>query len=132
MDRQTSRPQAAFVLLLMQGTFWAIAGISALPFSLAGQPFLIGLGLASILLAAATIFLAVRLLKRRTRARRWVMGLEITCLAGSLFLLVLPIGANHGPVSLVTNVGLPLAVIVLLRGKTMRSAFAAAAPLSGL
>ena len=132
MDRRTSRPEAAFVLLLMQGTFWAIAGISALPFSLAGQPFLIGLGLASILLAAAAIFLAVGLLKRVTRARRWVMRLEITCLVGSLLLLVLPIGANHGPVSLMTSVGVPLAVIVLLRGKTMRSAFAAGAPLPGL
>ena len=132
MDKPTSRPEAAFVLLLMQATFWAIAGISALPFSLAGQPFLIGLGLASILLAAATIWLAVGLLKRRTRARRWVMRLEIICLVGSLLLLVLPIGANHGPVSLMTNVGLPLAVIVLLRGKTMRSAFAAPALLPGL
>jgi apolipoprotein N-acyltransferase len=132
MDRQTSRPEAAFVLLLMQGTFWAIAGISALPFSLAGQPFLIGLGLASILLAAAAISLAVGLLKRRPRSRRWAMRLEITCLLGSLLLLALPIGANHGPVSLLTNVALPLAAILLLRGKMMRSAFAAPAALPGL
>jgi hypothetical protein len=132
MDKQTSRPEAAFVLLLMQATFWAIAGISAFPFVLAGQPFLIGLGLASILLAAVAAFLAVGLLKRRRRSRRWAMRLEITCLAGSLLLLAVPIGANHGPVSLMTNVGLPLAVIVLLRGKMMRSAFASPAPLPGL
>jgi hypothetical protein len=41
--------------------------------------------------------------------------LEITCLAGSLLLLVLPIGANHGPVAWMTNVALPIALIVLLR-----------------
>jgi hypothetical protein len=116
----------------MQATFWVIAGITAFPFALAGQPFLIGLGLASILLAAAVIFLAVGLLKRRPRSRRWAMRLEITCLLGSLLLLALPIGANHGPVSLLTNVGLPLAVVLLLRGKVMRSAFATPAALPGL
>jgi hypothetical protein len=132
MDKQTSRPEAAFVLLLMQATFWAIAGLSAFPFVLAGQPFLIGLGLASLVLAAVAAFLAVGLLKRRTRSRRWAIRLEIASLVGSLLLLALPIGANHGPVSLMTNVGMPLAVIVLLRGKMMRSAFAAPAALPGL
>ena len=62
MDKQTSRPESAFILLLMQATFWAIAGISAFPFVLAGQPFLIGLGLASILLAGVAAFLAIGLL----------------------------------------------------------------------
>jgi hypothetical protein len=37
------------------------------------------------------------------------------CIAGSLLLLLLPIGANHGPVSLMVNVALPVAVIALLR-----------------
>jgi hypothetical protein len=30
-------------------------------------------------------------------------------------LLVVPIGANHGPVSLMTNIALPIALIALLR-----------------
>jgi hypothetical protein len=54
--------------------------------------------------------------------RRWVIGLEITCLVGSLLLLVLPIGANHGPVALMTNVALPIALVLLLRKP--REAFA--------
>jgi len=132
MEKQTSRPEAAFVLLLMQATFWAIAGLSAFPFVLGGELFMAALGLVSLGLAAFAALLAVGLLKRRTRSRRWAMRLEITCLLGSLLLLALPIGANHGPVSLLTNVGLPLAVIVLLRGKMMRSAFAAPAALPGL
>lgn len=132
MEKETSRPEAAFVLLLMQATFWAIAGLSAFPFVLGGEVFMVGLGLASILLAAIACMLAIGLVKRRRRARRWAIGLELTCLVGSLLQLVLPIGANHGPVSLMTNVGLPLAVIVLLRGKTMRARFAAPAALPGL
>jgi hypothetical protein len=127
MNKESSRPEAAFVLLLMQATFWAIAGLSAFPFVLGGEVFMIGLGIASLLLAAFAGIIAIGLIKRRRRARRWAIGLEVTCLVGSLLLLVLPIGANHGPVSLMTNVGLPLAVIVLLRGKMMRARFATAA-----
>ena len=132
MNKESSRPEAAFVLVLMQATFWAIAGLSAFPFVLGGEVFMIGLGIASILLAAFAGILAIGLIKRRRRARRWAIGLEVICLVGSLLLLVLPIGANHGPVSLMTNVGLPLAVIVLLRGKTMRARFATPAALAGL
>jgi hypothetical protein len=99
----------------MQSLLWAIAGISAMPFALAGEVFMVGLGLASLLLALATCLLAIGILWRRNRARRWAMRLEIACLVGSLVLLVVPIGANHGPVSLMTNIALPIALIVLLR-----------------
>lgn len=111
----SSRPEAAFVLLVIQAVLWTMAGLSALPFAIAGEVFMLGLGMASLLLALATCLLAIGILWRRRRARRWVIALEITCLVGSLLLLLLPIGANHGPVSLLTNVLLPLAVLVLLR-----------------
>ncbi len=99
----------------MQSLLWAIAGISAMPFALAGEVFMVGLGLASLLLALATCLLAIGILWRRNRARRWALRLEIACLVGSLVLLVVPIGANHGPVSLMTNIALPIALIALLR-----------------
>jgi hypothetical protein len=111
----SSRPEAAFVLLLMQALLWTVAGISALPFAIAGEPFMLGLGLASLLLAMGTCLLAIGILWRRNRARRWAIRLEIACLAGSLLQMLVPIGANHGPVSLMTNVALPVALIVLLR-----------------
>jgi hypothetical protein len=106
----------------MQSLLWAVAGLSAIPFALAGEIFMLGLGIASLLLALATCLLAIGVLWRRRRARRWVFALEIVCLVGSMLLLLLPIGANHGPVALMTNVALPIAVIVLLRGQ--RQAFA--------
>jgi hypothetical protein len=99
----------------MQSMLWVVAGLSAMPFALAGEVFMLPLGLASLLLSLATCLLAIGVLWRRRRARRWVFALEITCLVGSLILLVLPIGANRGPVALMTNVGLPIAVILLLR-----------------
>jgi hypothetical protein len=99
----------------MQAMLWAVAGLSAIPFALAGEVFMLGLGMASLLLALATCLLAIGVLWRRRRARRWVVALEVVCLIGSLLLLVLPIGANHGPVSLMTNVALPIALVLLLR-----------------
>jgi hypothetical protein len=124
MSDQSSRPEAAFVLVLMQSTFWVIAGISAFPFVLAGEVFMGLLGAASILLATAGIVLAIGLVRRRRRSRGLVIVLEGLCLASSALLLAIPLGANRGPVSLMVNIALPIAVIALLRGKRMRAAFA--------
>ena len=124
MNGATSRPEAAFVLLLMQATFWVGAGLSAFPFALGGELFMIALGLLSLLLAALACLLAIALVRRRRRARRLAIALEVVCLLGSVLLLGLPIGANHGPVALAVNVVLPAAVLWLLWGKKMRASFA--------
>jgi hypothetical protein len=100
---------------MMQSIFWAIAGLSALPFVLGGEFYMFGLGIGSLLFALIMFLAAIGVLWRRRWARRFVIVVEIICLIGSLLLLVLPIGANHGPVSLMTNVLLPIAVFVLLR-----------------
>jgi hypothetical protein len=121
---QTSRPEGAFVLLLMQATFWITAGISAFPFVLAGEVLMAVLGAASLVLALFACVLAIGLVQRRHWSRRWAIALETICLAGSVLLLAVPLGANHGPVSLLVNIALPLAVVALLRGKQMRGVFA--------
>jgi hypothetical protein len=108
-------PEAAFVLLLMQSLFWMIAGISAVPFALAGEVHMAGLAIVTLLLALATCMLAIGVVWRRRGARRWAIALEVVCLFGSTLLLALPIGVNNGPVTLLVNVALPVAVIVLLR-----------------
>ena len=124
MTNETSRPEAAFVLLLMQSTFWIIAGISAFPFALAGEYLMAALGGASFVLAAIGCVLATALVRRAHWSRRWALALEAVCLSGSALLLAVPIGANHGPVSWMVNILLPLAVIALLRGRRMRAVFA--------
>ena len=120
---ETSRPEAAFVLVLMQATFWMIAGLSALPFVLGGEVWMLLLAAFSFLLAAFAAWSAVGLVRRRRWARRATLVLEWICVAGALLQLVLPIGANRGPVSLLVNLVLPAAVVVLLRGKSMRARF---------
>jgi len=112
---RSSRPEAAFVLLLLQAMFWVIAGISALPFAIAGEVFMIALGAASILLGLATLLAAIGVLWRRRISRRLVIALEVICLVGSAIHLAVPIGANRGLVSVMVNLGLPVAVILLLR-----------------
>jgi hypothetical protein len=120
---QTSRPEAVFVLLLLQSIFWMVAGLSALPFALAGEIHMIGLGLVSLLLALFVCLVGIGVLWRRRWARRTALVLEILCLVGSALVLVLPIGANRGPVALLVNVGLPVAVMWLLWGKRTRLLF---------
>ena len=110
----------------MQSMFQAIAGLSAIPFAFAGEIFMLGLGVASLLLALSMCMLAIGVLWRRRWARRSVIVVEIICLIGSLLLLALPIGANHGPVSLMTNVLLPIAVFVLLRKQRLEARLGAA------
>jgi hypothetical protein len=111
----TSRPEAAFVLLLMQSLTWLIAGISAVPFALAGEIYMAVLALATLLLALATCLCGVGVLWRRRRARAFAIALEVVCLLGTAVLMLLPIGFNHGLVSILVNAVAPLAVIVLLR-----------------
>jgi hypothetical protein len=123
MNDQTSRPEGAFVLMLMQATFWFAAGLSALPFVLGGEPYMLLLGAFTFGLAAAAVGLAAGLAMRRRWARRWTLVLESVCLVGAVLQQLLPIGANHGPVALLVNVALPAAVILLVRGKKMRTHF---------
>jgi hypothetical protein len=119
----TSRPEIVYVLLLVQAIFWMVAGLSALPFVLGGEIHMLGLGLATLLLALFICLVALGILWRRRWARRIAIWLEAACLVGSALQLLLPIGANHGPVGLLTNVALPAAVIWLLWGRTTRAVF---------
>ena len=118
----SSRPETAFVLLLMQSLFWLIAGISAAPFALGGEVHMAALALATMVFALATLLVGIGVLWRRRRARGIAIGLEVACLAGTALLLIVPIGFNNGPVSLLVNAVLPVAVIVLL-GKQEGEAF---------
>jgi hypothetical protein len=117
----SSRHEAAFVLLLMQALFWMMAGISAIPFAIAGEVFMPALGLASLLLALGTCLVGLGVLWRRRWARRVVLVLEVLCLVGSLLLMALPLGANHGLVAWMVNVGLPIALLLILAKSTVEN-----------
>jgi hypothetical protein len=99
----------------MQSLFWLIAGISAAPFMLGGEVFMAALAAASLLVALGTCLIGIGVLWRRRRARILAIGIEALCLLGAAILLVLPLGFNRGPVSLLVNVALPVAVILLVR-----------------
>lgn len=101
--------------MLLQSLFWLVAGVSAIPFAIAGETSMADLGLASVLLALFTLLLGIGVLWRRRWSRGLSITLEVVCFAGTAVLLLLPIGFNNGLVSLMVNLLLPLAVIVLLR-----------------
>ncbi|TMB99955.1 MAG: hypothetical protein E6J40_03275 [Chloroflexi bacterium] len=120
----TSRPEIAYVLLMVQAVLWMVAGLSALPFVLGGEIHMLGLGLATLLLALFVCLVGIGILWRRRWARRVAIWLEALCVIGSVLLFLLPIGANHGPVAVITNVVLPSALIWLLWGSKTRAVFA--------
>ncbi len=120
---QTSRPEGAFVLLLLQSIFWVVAGLSAVPFGLAGELHMAVLGLVTLIVALVMCLVAGGVLWRRRWARRVALPVEVVCIVGSALQLLLPIGSNRGPVALLVNVALPAAVVWLLWGKRTRSAF---------
>jgi hypothetical protein len=99
----------------MQSLFWLIAGISAVPFVFGGEVHMAGLALATLLLALGTCLVGIGVLWRRRWARGFALAIEIVCLFGTALFIWLPIGANHGPVSLLVNAVLPVAVILLVR-----------------
>jgi hypothetical protein len=96
------------------------AGMSAIPFAIAGETAMAALGVATLLLAVGTCLIGIGVLWGRRWARRTAMILEAFCLAGSLLLLALPVGANHGLVAWMVNVGLPIALLVVLRKSAAR------------
>ncbi len=122
-SNQTSRPEGAFVLLLLQSIFWVVAGLSALPFGLGGELHMAALGLLTLMFALVTCLVAIGVLWRRRWARRVALTLEVVCVIGSALQLLLPIGANRGPVALLVDVALPVAVLWLLWGKKTRAFF---------
>src|SRR5260370_16233093 len=69
-SNQTTRPEGAFVLLLLQSIFWMVAGLSAVPFGLAGELHMAALGLVTLIVGRATALVAIGVLWRRRWARR--------------------------------------------------------------
>jgi hypothetical protein len=81
------------------------------------------LGLVTLMFALATCLVGIGVLWRRRWARRVALTLEVVGIIGSALQLLLPIGANRGPVALLVDVALPVAVVWLLWGKQTRAAF---------
>src|SRR5260370_33124976 len=93
-SNQTSGPEGAFVLLLLQSIFWMVAGLSALPFGLAGELHMAALGLVTLMLALATCLIAIGVMSRRRRARRVALTLDGVCSVCSRCHLFLPSRAD--------------------------------------
>lgn len=114
----------ASVLLVIQGSLFLVAGLSALPFGIV-EPSMRGEGLATIVLAAACFMLARGIGRRRRWARKSTLVLEILGMAANLLLLLLPIGALRGPVPFLTNLLLPAAIVIMVMTRASRLEFRA-------
>ena len=111
----SSVPEITSVLVVTQASFSLLAGLSAIPFSIV-EPGLRMLSLVTILVAIGMFWLARNLRRGRRWAWRWVVSLELLCLAITALLSLLPIGAVRGPVPVLVNLVIPMAVVVWLAG----------------
>jgi hypothetical protein len=109
----TSAAEIASVLLVVQASFSLMAGLSAVPFAIVEPGFRV-LALMTILIAGAMFWLARNLRRGRRWAWRWLVTLEVLSLAITALLSLLPIGAIRGPVPVLVNLVIPVAVVVLL------------------
>jgi len=105
--------EIASVLVAVQASLSLVAGLSALPFAIVEPGFRV-LGVMTILIAAAMFWLARNLRRGRRWAWQWLVSLELLCLAITALLSLLPIGAVRGPVPVLVNLVIPMAVVVVL------------------
>jgi len=108
-----SAAEIASVLVVVQASFSLVAGLSAIPFAIVEPGFRV-LAVVTILLSAGMFWLARNLRRGRRWAWRWLVTLEIASLAMTALLSLLPIGTVRGPVPILVNLLIPLAVLVLL------------------
>jgi len=108
-----SAAEIASVLVVVQASFSLVAGLSAIPFAIVEPGFRV-LAVVTILLSAGMFWLARNLRRGRRWAWRWLVTLEIASLAMTALLSLLPIGTVRGPVPVLVNLLIPLAVLVLL------------------
>jgi hypothetical protein len=106
-------PEIASVLLGIQASLFLVAGLGALPFGIV-EPWMRVLGLATLLFAGCTFWLARGVRRHRRWARRWTVGLEGFCVVVTLLLSLLPVNSLNGPVPALTNLMLPAAIAGLL------------------
>ena len=111
----SSAAEIASVLVVLQASLSLVAGLSAIPFAIV-EPGFRALAVVTILMAAAMFWLARNLRRGRRWAWRWLVSLEVLSLAMTALLSLLPIGTIRGPVPLLVNLVIPLAVVVLLAG----------------
>jgi len=105
--------EIASVLVAVQASLSLVAGLSALPFAIVEPGFRV-LGVVTILLASAMFWLARNLRRGHRWAWCWLVTLEVLSLAITALLTLLPIGAIRGPVPVLVNLVIPIAVVVLL------------------
>ena len=122
VDRIGERARVASVLLSVQAALWLAAAVVAIPFGIV-QPNIAGLVVATFMVAGLVFWVARGVRRRRRGARRLALIWGWTFLVGDVVLGLLPAGSIRGPVPLISNILLPVTVVLLLRGRKMRLAF---------
>ena len=109
----SSANEIASVLVVVQASLSLVAGLSAIPFAIVEPGFRV-LAVITVVMAAGMFWLARNLRRGRRWAWRWLVTMELVSLAVTAVLSLLPIGSVRGPVPVLVNLVIPMAVLVLL------------------
>jgi hypothetical protein len=123
VDRPGERALVASVLLSVQAALWFAAAAIAIPFGIV-EPNIAVLAAATFVVTGLVFWVARGVRRRRRWARRSALIWAWAFLVADIALGLLPAGSIRGPVPFISNILLPAAVMLLLRGKKMRLAFA--------
>ena len=113
--------QSTFLLLVLQAGIGLMTAIGPFVLAAAGSPLDGLLGLLAVGVALSELVLAVLFVRGARRVAIWLVALQAMSLLGAMIALHVHLGTDAHLAALVTNLGLPILLLVLLlRGRDQR------------
>ena len=106
--------ESAFLLLVLQSGIGLVSAAGPIVLSLGGSPGNAVLAFLTFVLTITELVLAVLFLRGSRRAASWLAGYQALCLWGAGLALTVHLGADSHFAPLVTNVAVPILLLVLL------------------
>jgi len=106
--------EVAFLLLVLQAAIGILTAAGPLVLALGGAPGDALLAVLASSLSVGQLVLAVLVLRGSRRAGAWLIGYEALCLTGAALAAWIHLGADDRFAPVVTNLGLPVLLLVLL------------------
>jgi hypothetical protein len=106
--------EVTFLLLVLQAALGFLTSLGPIVLALGGAPANAILAFLAITLSVAQLVLAALLLRGSRRAATWLIGYEALCLTGAALAAWIHLGADDRFAPVITNLGLPILLLVLL------------------
>jgi hypothetical protein len=106
--------ESAFLLLVLQVGIGLVTAADPIALAVGGSPGNAFLGLLTLLVASSELVLAILFIRGSRRVASWLAGYQALCLWGAGLALSVHLGADNHFAPLVTNLVIPMLLLVLL------------------